>query len=394
MSIITRITGIAGALTLAVTLAGCSDTAAGTGSNVPTFAGSAANCEPLPQPNITPDTPTIAILGTEGDALASYAQDTGVVVAAAKTAKARIIVNGISGSADAPNLLANVVLEGEGNNNLARTNDLNCKAAKVDEALDTLTKGKSAPTPNVFDALNALAGNLSHNPSKLPVDVVLLTPLAARGGGIDLSDPKTLADPVAAINTLAAKGIVPSCENWRIYGVSPSTGLSDVMAAQLKDFWIRYAHKCGGALVAWEDHLAAFPSTTPVASADTSQIKVEQTKTEVTATLASDVLFAADSADLLDPSAPALGELLNLANKNAGKIVITGHVNPTGTGTGAGLSLQRATTVKDWLVDHDVDENRISVIGKGAADPVYPDPKTDAEKAANRRVVTVIHTEA
>lgn len=394
MFMITRITGIAGAVALAVTLAGCGGTAARTGANGSTLAGSAANCQPLPQPDIAPDTPTIAILGTEGEALASYVQDTGVVVAAAKTAKARIIVNGISGSADAPNLLANVVLEGEGVNNLARTNDLNCKAAKVDEAIDTLMTGESTPTPNVFDALNALAGNLSHNPSKEPIDVVLLTSLAARGGGIDLSDPRTLADPVAAINSLAAKGLVPSCENWRIYGVSPSTGLSDVLAAQLKDFWIRYAQKCGGALVAWEDHLAAFPSTTPVASPDTSQIKVEQSKTEVTATLGSDVLFAADSANLLDPSAPALGELLKLANENAGKIVITGHVNPTGTGTGTGLSLQRSTTVRDWLVDHGVDANRISVIGKGAADPVYADPKSDAEKAANRRVVAVIHTEA
>ncbi|MCW2700577.1 MAG: OmpA family protein [Blastococcus sp.] len=384
----------AGALTMAVALVGCSATEPESGANTATLTGSTTNCQPLPQPTIKADTPTIAILGIEGAMLASYDQDIQLIVDAAKATGSRIIVNGVSEGADAPGLLSNVVLEGEGNNDLARTTNINCKAARVAEAIETLEQGESATTPNVFDALDALAGNLSHNPSEEPVDVVLLTPLVALGGGIDLSDPETLSDPVAAINTLAAAGLIPSCEDWRIYGVSPTTGLSDVMAARLKKFWIRYAQKCGGTLVAWEDHLATFPATSPIAAADTSQIEVEQTGEGVTATLGSDVLFAADSATLLNSASPALGELLELIDQYASKIVITGHINPTVTltDTGTGLSLQRATVVKDWLVVHGVDRNRISVIGRGATEPVYADPTTDAEKAANRRVVTVIQT--
>lgn len=382
-----------GVVILSLSLAACGN--ADNESGASTARASTLNCQ-LPQPTIKSDTPTIAILGAEGAALQPYAQDTDVVISTAKTTKARVIVNGVSGGSEALNLLSNVILEGEGDNNLARTKDLNCKAAKVGEALDTLERGKTAERLNVFDALNALSGTLSGNPSKQPVDVVLLTPLVAQGGGISLTDSKTLADPVSAINTLAAKGLIPRCENWRIYGVSPSTGLSDQMAAQLKEFWIRYTRKCGGTLVAWTDHLATFPATNSIVSADTSQITVERTAKEITGTLGSDVLFGAYSATLLDSAEPALAELLDLITKYPGTIVITGYVNPVDRADpemNRTLSLQRATAVRDWLIAHGVDDKRMTVIGQGAADPVYPRPTTDAQGAANRRVVAVIHSE-
>lgn len=393
----TNTVGIASAIIIAATLSGCGGPTSDTGANPVTLAGNTSNCQKLPQPTIKIDTPTIAILGTAGPRLASYDQDTGLILNAARKSKARVIVSGVSGGVGAPSLLSNVVLEGEGNNNLARTNDINCKTAKVAESIDELKKGESAKAPNVFDAINVLAGNLSHNPSRQPVDVALLTSLVARGGGVDLSDPATLADPVAAINSLAAKGLIPSCKNWRIYGVAPAAGLSDVMAAQLKEFWIRYAKRCGGTLVGWENHLAAFPASSAVPIADTSQIRVEKTKSEVTATLGADVLFVADSPTLLDSADPALGELLELTDKYPGNIVIRGYINPIGsseTNAGRALSLQRAATVKAWLVAHHVDAGRIGIVGMGSKDPVYANPKTEAESAANRRVVAVIGTEA
>jgi outer membrane protein OmpA-like peptidoglycan-associated protein len=382
------------ALLLSTSLAACGSTDAETGSGIAEPAGNTTNCEPTAQPTIKPDTPTIAILAAEGETLGSYDQDTDVIINTAKTAKARVIVNGVSSSPNAPNLLSNVILEGEGSNNLARTKDLNCKAAIVTEAIDTLKTGDGTKSPNVFSALNALSGNLTHNPSKQPIDVVLLTPLAAQGGGIDLSNPATLADPVSAINTLAAKGLIPRCENWRIYGVSPSTGFSDIAAAQLKDFWIRYTEKCGGTLVAWADHLATFPALNAILTADTSQIRVEHKNQNVTGTLGSDVLFDSNGWILLDSAAPALAELLGLTTTYPGRIVITGHVNPIVSANpeaNTTLSLRRATAVRDWLVAHNVDSWRVTVIAKGAEEPLYPSPRTDEEAAANRRVVIEIH---
>ncbi|WP_024818150.1 OmpA family protein [Arthrobacter sp. 31Y] len=386
---------LVGGLILSASLAACGNTNTETGTTDP-LPGVASNCKPVLQPTIKSDTPTIAILGAEGMTLDFYSQDTEIIINTAKGTKARVIVNGVSEGVDGPNLLSNVILEGEGSNNLARTQDLSCKSEKVNEAINILKKRKATERPNVFDALNALSGNLSHNLSNQPVDVVLLTPLAARGGGIDLTDPKTLSDPVNAINTLAAKGLVPNCENWRVYGVSPATGLNDVMAAQLKDFWIRYLQKCGGKLVAWTDHLATFPVTNAIIPADTSQIKVEHTDKEVTGTLGTDLLFGAYSSDLLDSAAPTLAVLLNLSAKYTGPIEITGYVNPVDladTETNMSLSLKRAKAVMDWLVAHHIDRSRFTIAGKGASDAIYPTPMSDSEASANRRVVVVFHAE-
>lgn len=350
------------------------------------------------KPNVTPDTPTVAILGETGSKLADFKQDIDLVVNTAATEKAHILINGVSADGTAPDLLSNVVLTGEGNNNLERTQDLKCKTIGVNNAIVTLQKGTTPNQPNAFAAISTLAGNLDKNPSKQPVDVVLLTPLSAKAGGVDLNKPGTLDDPVAPINTLAKNGLIPSCANYRFYGVSPDTGLSDVEAAKLREFWRLYAKKCGGELVAWTDHLATFPVTSAITPVDYSQIKVQRTPTTVTATLGSNVLFGADSATLQAAATPALTELRGLAAQYTGKIIITGYVNPVVPGTDSpgdrALSKQRAMAVASWLVSHNVDGARITTVGKGTVDAPYPDPKTDAQRAANRRVVAIIYTGA
>jgi outer membrane protein OmpA-like peptidoglycan-associated protein len=377
------------ALALALTLNGCgSDDSTDTAR----IASAALDCAAAP--DIKADTPTIAILGGVGPKLADYDQDIETVVRVSKDIEARVIVNGVSGASTAPNLLSNVVMVGEGDNPLFRSRDLECKEATIDDSFLTLRDGKTPRTFNVFAALDALAGNLENNPSKAPVDVVLLTPLASVGGDVDLTDPKTLAKPAEAISTLAGQSLIPSCKNWRIHAVAPDTGLDDARAAQLKEFWRLYAQKCSGLLVAWTDHLATFPATRAIQAADTSQIEVQRTTKEVTATLGSDVLFGADSAELEPSADAALNQLLGLAREHGGRIEITGHINPVGAATeeGDALSLQRADAVKTWLVAHQIDPQRIKALGKGATKPVNPHPSTEEEKSANRRVVAVIHT--
>jgi len=352
----------------------------------------------LSQPMITAETPTIAILGATGPDLSSFQQDIAMVIASAATQKAHVIINGVSDGTDSPNLLGNVVLNGEGDNNLERTQDLKCKTAVVNDAIATLQKADSPKQPNAFGAISTLVGNLDKDPSEQPVDVVLLTPLNARAGGIDLNEPGTLDDPVAAINTLATQGLIPTCTNYRFYGVSPAVGMSDVEAAKLREFWLLYSKKCGGEFVAWSDHLSTFPLVSAITPADVSPMKVDRTPTTVTATLGSDVLFGADSAQLQSEAIPALNELLGLAEQYTGEIVISGFVNPVVPGANSpsdlALSEQRAQVVASWLVAHGVAEPRITTVGKGAADAVYPDPRSDVQRAANRRVVVAIHTQA
>jgi outer membrane protein OmpA-like peptidoglycan-associated protein len=381
-------------------LAACGSTVAGSASNDDETQApcgcSPRSCTTTAKPHVTADTPTVAILGQTGSKLVSYKQDIDMVVSTAATEKAHIIVNGVSGDDSAPDLLSNVVLSGEGNNNLERTQDLKQKTASVDCAISTLQQGTSSRRPNAFEAISTLASNLDKDPSKQPVDVVLLTPLGAAAGGVDLRKPGTLDDPVAAINTLARKGLIPTCTNYRFYGLSPDAGLSDVEAAKLREFWQLYAKKCGGEFVAWEPHLATFPVTSAITPVDYSQMMVKTTPETLTATLGSDVLFGADSATLQATATTALNELKGLATQYTGKIVITGYVNPVAPGTNSRgdreLSKERAAAVASWLVSADIAKVRIATIGKGTADAVYPNPKTDAQRSANRRVVAVIYS--
>lgn len=376
-----------GMLLIALALTGCGGTTEGA-----ELTSASTDCVSA-QPNLNSDTPTIAVLGQVGPKLASYDEDIETVVGAGKANKARIIVNGVSGDTRAPNLLTNVVMVGEGDNNLFRENNLKCKAKSIEAAIARLKDTKASKTFDAFSAMSALAGNLENNPSNEAVDVVLLTPLASVGGDVDLTDDETLADPVAAINRLAGQGLVPACKNWRIYAVAPATGLDDVRAAQLKEFWRLYVDKCGGQLVAWTGHLATFPLTETIGAADTSLLEVERSPEQVTATLGSDLLFGADSAVLQANAEPALRELLALTIEYHGKIRIIGHTNPvSATPTdGVDLSKQRAGVVKAWLVAHQVRASRITTIGKGSTEPVYAHPKTVAQAASNRRVVAVIY---
>lgn len=351
------------------------------------------------QPKVEKDTPTVAILGQTGPNLTTaYQADIDQVTAAAKRTESRVLINGVATADQAPpTLLTNVVLDGEGNNTLERNANLDCKTDALQNAIDTLEQSAPAERPDAFDAITTLTGLLESNPSEQPVDVVLLTPLSAHAGGIDLADPATLADPVTAINTLAKKGLMPaSCDGYRFYGVSADSGLPDAQAAKLRDFWRLYADKCGGQLVNWSTHLAAFPATATIPAADHSQLEVQTTPTTVTASLSADVLFDPDSAVLHQRATTALNELLDLAAVHPGPIVITGYVNPVNPGTNSAgdkaLSLERADAVASWLITAQVPASRITTIGAGISDAVYPRPLNDEQRAANRRVVTVIHT--
>lgn len=351
------------------------------------------------QPNVKDDTPTVAILGQTGpDLTATYGADIALVTAAAATTAAHVVVNGVSTDSTAPTLLTNVILDGEGNNQLERTANLHCKTATIQKAISTLEQTPASQQPDAFNAITTLAGILENNPSTRPVDVVLLTPLVANAGGVDLSDPRTLDDPIAAINTLAGNGLIHSCKGYRFYGVSPATNISDVQAAKLREFWRLYADKCGGQFVNWSAHLATFPAVDAIPAVDRTQLQVKTTPTTITASLSADVLFDADSAVLLDTATPALKGLLDLVTAHSGPLLITGYANPANPGINSGgdkeLSKLRAEAVASWLLAANVEPNRITTAGLGTADAVYPHPENDEQSAANRRVVTVINTDA
>jgi len=100
-------------------------------------------------------------------------------------------------------------------------------------------------------------------------------------------------------------------------------------------------------------------------------------------------LFAFDSADLTDEGKTAIEEYRKelrpeIAEAYAG--IIIGHTDSTGPEEyNEQLSLRRATSVKNYLVDQGVEPGIIDVSGKGETMPIA-DNGTRAGRAQNRRV--------
>lgn len=104
--------------------------------------------------------------------------------------------------------------------------------------------------------------------------------------------------------------------------------------------------------------------------------------------------FEQNSRDFISTSYVALRRLLDfmVLNKEI-RIEIQGHVNAPGedpNGRVQKLSEQRAKTAYLYLVQNGVDKKRITYIGLGNTQMVYPAPKTAEEEEANRRVEILI----
>lgn len=103
---------------------------------------------------------------------------------------------------------------------------------------------------------------------------------------------------------------------------------------------------------------------------------------------------------LLPESLPILDELLKAMTVRPALVIkVVGHiccVNGPEDGLDldlmtTNLSLMRAKTVRDYLVQNGIAFNRVSYEGKGHAAPIHPFPeKSEEERIANRRVEIVI----
>lgn len=121
-------------------------------------------------------------------------------------------------------------------------------------------------------------------------------------------------------------------------------------------------------------------------------VRTEETPKQVQVTLAADVLFAFDRADLPPETAARIAEVANeIEHRAKGPVAIVGHTDAKGSAAyNADLSLRRATAVRDALAAK-APGHRFTVAGKGATEPVAPNQKGDgsddpAGRARNRRV--------
>jgi outer membrane protein OmpA-like peptidoglycan-associated protein len=125
---------------------------------------------------------------------------------------------------------------------------------------------------------------------------------------------------------------------------------------------------------------------------------VHETEQEVRLTLAADVLFDFDKADIRADAAAALEHVAAIIReKSRGTVRIEGFTDAKGsTSSNMKLSEQRASSVRKWLVERDgLTQQRFVIEGFGAARPVGPNARPDGSddpegRQRNRRVELII----
>lgn len=104
-----------------------------------------------------------------------------------------------------------------------------------------------------------------------------------------------------------------------------------------------------------------------------------------------EITFLGDQTEIYPRSKPALEELVSWLQLNKSvSIAIIGHVNGPDNERSARFyqkaSLARAKAVLEYLVSRGIAEDRIEARGAGNTEMIYPDPATDWQNDANRRI--------
>ena len=104
-----------------------------------------------------------------------------------------------------------------------------------------------------------------------------------------------------------------------------------------------------------------------------------------------DLFFEFAQSNILPDSYSELQRLLNyLINNKTVKLEISGHTDNQGSATfNQKLSVDRAKTVYNYLVDKGIDSNRLSYKGYGEEHPIAPND-TEENRAKNRRTEVLI----
>ncbi len=106
-----------------------------------------------------------------------------------------------------------------------------------------------------------------------------------------------------------------------------------------------------------------------------------------------DITFLGDETQIYHKSVPALEELIEFLTMNPSvSVCIIGHVNgPVNEDQKSDAfyrkaSEKRALAVVDYLIQHGIPKERLTSKGMGNKQMIYPDPQTDWQVGANRRI--------
>jgi len=123
----------------------------------------------------------------------------------------------------------------------------------------------------------------------------------------------------------------------------------------------------------------------------TKEIKIKEDKRGLKVNLASNILFGSGKAKLQSSANKALNEVVALAKAYPdNKVSIEGHTDSVGSNAyNKKLSLQRAQSIRDYLVSKGVPKTRFMVSGFGEEKPIASN-RNRAGQMKNRRVEIII----
>ena len=132
-----------------------------------------------------------------------------------------------------------------------------------------------------------------------------------------------------------------------------------------------------------EDRRNAMEQSTRGTGVEVSRTEDNQLKLNIP----NDISFDTGSAAIKPPLRAVLDPFANsLRDDPTARLLIVGHTDNTGTdAVNDRLSLERAQSVKNYLVDRGVRATTVQVAGRGEREPVA-DNNTEAGRAKNRRV--------
>jgi outer membrane protein OmpA-like peptidoglycan-associated protein len=108
-------------------------------------------------------------------------------------------------------------------------------------------------------------------------------------------------------------------------------------------------------------------------------------------TLAGESTFEAKRSAIKPEARPQLDKIAAyLRSQPLAEVRIVGHTDPIGVDSANNaLSLDRAASTRDWLVARGVPATRITIAGRGTADPIASN-QNESGRASNRRVDILI----
>jgi outer membrane protein OmpA-like peptidoglycan-associated protein len=132
-----------------------------------------------------------------------------------------------------------------------------------------------------------------------------------------------------------------------------------------------------------EDHRNAMEQATKGTNVEVTRTADNQLKINIP----SDISFDIGSAVIKPPLRAVLDPFAaSLRGDPSARITIVGHTDSTGTDAiNQPLSVERALSVRDYLVTRGVAAGRVETFGRGDREPVA-DNSTEAGRAKNRRV--------